>query len=575
MKFKRLASVLLITAMLSVLFCFGVNAAPTRMEQLLGTPFYYREMSDGTVTFMRCGVVAEGDVEIPAEINGKPVTRVEEFAFQNCTAVKSVIIPSTVTFIGWGAFNGCTAMESIFIPASVREIEYGAFYNCSSLKAAYVEDLTAWCQIDLDGEYSNPAHITGKLTFTNGDVSDLKIPSNVARIGRYTFYNCKDVQSVTFSEGITEVGECAFYGCSLSGKITMPTSVESIGERAFYGTEIDGIIIPEGNATYKNSGSGVIDVAQKTLIIGFDDTVIPDDGSVTKLGGFAYSGCDKMTSITVPDCVTVMAAGVFENCSALTSVTLPSSITYLNARTFAGCSSLTTVAIPEAVERIGISAFRDCKLLNSITLHDGITEVKDFAFTNCASLTSLIFPSTIEDLGKGITSGCTSLTELKIAYGGPYRSINNCIYSGGMLVAGCKASVIPSDGSVTRIENYTFKDLTVLESIYLPKDVVNIGEQAFDGCDALKTVNYGGDEDAWKAVKITIDNEPLQNAEIKYNSKAPAGAAVGGADGDGSNTENSSDSLPWIWIAVGVAAAVLIAGVAVLLAVKAKKKAKQ
>lgn len=71
-------------------------------------------------------------VTIPATIEGYPVTKIADNAFAG-TAVTSVILPATVTHIGWFAFYGCPALEALSLTASVTRIDYAAFDNCPRL----------------------------------------------------------------------------------------------------------------------------------------------------------------------------------------------------------------------------------------------------------------------------------------------------------------------------------------------------------------------------------------------------------------------------------------------------------
>ncbi len=93
-------------------------------------PFDYR-MENGQV-IITAYKGKETTVTIPTEIDGYPVTAIDDHAFQN-TSVVSVIIPSSVTSVGWFAFYGCFGLEIVAIPSSVTTISYAAFDGCPNL----------------------------------------------------------------------------------------------------------------------------------------------------------------------------------------------------------------------------------------------------------------------------------------------------------------------------------------------------------------------------------------------------------------------------------------------------------
>ena len=74
------------------------------------------EIADGQVTITDCNGAAKGELEIPAEIEGAPVTSIGEWAFRSCSSLTSIIIPEGVTSIGLAAFSGCSSLSSIVIP---------------------------------------------------------------------------------------------------------------------------------------------------------------------------------------------------------------------------------------------------------------------------------------------------------------------------------------------------------------------------------------------------------------------------------------------------------------------------
>jgi len=94
--------------------------------------------------------------------------------------------------------------------------------------------------------------------------------------------------------------------------------------------------------------------------------VVP--GSVTSIGGDAFSGCTALTSITMSDNITNIGSGAFEGCTGLTRVTIPNRVTSIDQWTFGNCTGLT-----------------------SITLGPSVTTIEGYAFMGCSGLTELFF----------------------------------------------------------------------------------------------------------------------------------------------------------------------------------------
>ena len=76
---------------------------------------------------------AVGAVEIPATIDGRPVTSIGDFAFYNCSRLTGVTIPESVISINGRAFYGCSGLTDISIPPRVTRISDEAFRACSGL----------------------------------------------------------------------------------------------------------------------------------------------------------------------------------------------------------------------------------------------------------------------------------------------------------------------------------------------------------------------------------------------------------------------------------------------------------
>lgn len=193
--------------------------------------------------------------------------------------------------------------------------------------------------------------------------------------------------------------------------------VTSIGGGAFSGCSgLESVTVQEGNTVYHSAGNCLIETASKELIAGCKNSVIPTDGSVTSIGGYAFYDCNSLTSITIPNSVTSIESDAFFGCSSLTSVVFAenSQLTSIGVYAFEYCSNLTSIEIPNGVTVIERYAFLDCNGLASIIIPNSVTSIGVYAFYGCTGLTSIVIPNSVTSIEKRAFDGCYSLTSIVI-----------------------------------------------------------------------------------------------------------------------------------------------------------------
>ena len=124
---------------------------------------------------------------------------------------------------------------------------------------------------------------------------------------------------------------------------------------------------------------------------------------MTSIGKNAFTGCNTLLTVSIPNSVTTIGDWAFQNCSGLTSVTIPNSITTIGIGTFKNCSSLTSVTIPNSVELIKVDAFNGCSNLTTLIIGSGIKSIYTRSFAFCTELTDVFcyaenVPSTNTDV---------------------------------------------------------------------------------------------------------------------------------------------------------------------------------
>ena len=180
-----------------------INGTDLKFIREMAGRDYNRKKTDGKLSILdlsEAKIVEGGDAYISYNSLCKSTSndKLGDFAFEGCSGLTSLTLPSGVTEIGWGAFDGCKGLTSLTIPSSVTSIGKYAFLWCSGL-------------------------------------TSLTIPSSVTSIGEEAFLGCSGLTSLTLPSSVTEIGGGTFEGCSGLTSLTIPSSVTSIGRFAFYG----------------------------------------------------------------------------------------------------------------------------------------------------------------------------------------------------------------------------------------------------------------------------------------------------------------------------------------------------
>jgi len=416
---RKLLSLLLIFSVLAlyVVSVYAEEAAETpEPEKHICGDYEYIILEDGTAEIT---LYSGEDTElvIPSELDGIPLTSIGDTSFPWCNSLTSVTIPDGVINIGVNPFIGCENLNNIVVSIYhpyLATIDGVLFSKPDKRLVCYP------CAIQAES-YAIPQgiRIIGDGAFwCCSSLSSITIPDSVISIGSAAFYCCYFLTSITIPEGVTSIGDGAFYQCDSLTSIAIPDSVNSIDDNPFaYCRSLMEILVSADNSYFATINGALFSKTDKRLIccpcaINAESFVVPQ--GVQIMGIDSFSGCDSLTSITIPDSITSIEDWTFSDCSALTSIMIPDSVTSIGDSAFSGCGSLASITIPESVISIGERAFYRCSALTSITIPDGVTSIEDETFLECTSLTSIKIPDGVTSIGSRAFSNCCSLTSIVI-----------------------------------------------------------------------------------------------------------------------------------------------------------------
>lgn len=319
---------------------------------------------------------------------------------------------------------------------------------------------------------------------------------------------------------ITRITYSAFCGNSRLTNIIIPASITHIDEYAFSGC--DNLIYNRyENGCYLGDEHNPYSVLVKVENISAFEFKMHNSTRI--ICSNAFDKCSMITRITMSDNIIDVYSSVFDGCRALRYNIYDNGYYLGNENNpyllFVKVKdkSITELKINEKTKIMCDGAVSGCVNLTYVNIPFGVTSIGNEIFYGCESLEKIIIPETVTSIGERIADGCNSLESIAVSVGNKvYHNDGDCLIDteNKILIAGCKNSVIPTDGSVTSIGSYAFGNCRVLKSIIIPSNVKKIGEGAFMRCSELKEViisdgvaeiSYGAFYNCDKLESVTIE----------------------------------------------------------------------
>lgn len=480
-------------------------------------------MSVGDYAFKGCSSLGSVD------ISGSALNTLSRGIFEDCGVLVTLNLGSKIDVIEARAFEGCASLTKLDI-RSAEAIGRNAFKDCTNLSTVYVP-------------FVGPDHDTPKrfnYAFKNSGVEHLEI-EHMDSVPARAFRNIDSLISLTIHDDVEVIGNRAFEGnaslttlnvngvkiiknrafrnCESLANLSEFNELEEIGTNVFSGCnalttiKISDKITHITSRMFKDSGFTEIILSPYTHTIdkyAFEDCsrlesiVIPS--SVTEIAKGAFKGCINLRQIDLSGTnLETIETQTFENCMMLTEIKLPETVKIIKKRAFLNCSALLRINLENVseikarafewasqltrvdlskVETIDRNAFMDCYQLSEVTFSYELEKIGRNAFRDCESLQTLTVPSSVEKIGRRAFAECEDLTTLSVPFVGWSRGI---AYRFRYLVGDYADVSVVQITDARKLAGSAFKNTDITE-IYLNEDITKIGDNAFDGCNNLRTV---------------------------------------------------------------------------------------
>lgn len=467
---------------------------------------------------------------------------------KNCKTIKEATLPKTLL---WDGFINCTALEKVTFLEGCAEIPSLWFSSCSALKTI-VWPSTMKKIGDAAFEYAGLETLTlpegfnslGERCFKNSKLVNVVLPNSLTEIPREAFYNCRRLRTVQMSDNVTSIGVSAFDNCAYLTTMNMPLSIETIGNSAFSGCEawkyegemktpnlksighsvfylcsslncdytvphlwdmlpnsifrvsgFKSLTLSEGitsieHSAFLNSNTQIYNLPKSLKEIGtsaFREAYVKEVNfapgtSLEKIDKYTFEKCIKLEAVNnLPSDLKMIEEYAFNGCYNLKALSLPEGLTTIGINAFYGCKAIESMNLPNSLTTLGDKAFYECKMWDGEISLPLITDVPNAAFGACQKLRKVSFGPQLKSIGYSALSGCQALTELNLP--NSLETIGSGAFSGC-----CNLTEVVIPESVTSIDAELFESCSALKKVTLPSGLTELPNRLFYACDVLNDI---------------------------------------------------------------------------------------
>lgn len=423
-------------------------------------------------------------VIIPNQVNNIEVKEIKKELFLNNIYIEKLVIPETVTTLGYRMCYGCTNLKEVNLPDNISVIPDYAFEKCTLLEKINIPQSLVQIRND---------------AFAESGIKEFIAPDSFKEIWGYAFKDCKNLEKVDLNK-TTSIGDMSFENCTKLSSIVLPNTLVELGTHVFSGcTLLNNIKMPSNPIEITNTfvyRSGYYNDAKnwENGILYVDNYLITTNNDLL-----------NQQSINVKEGTIVIAINAFtNNGKKLKSIVLPEGLKIIGSSAFSSLYSLSQINIPSSVISIGNNAFGSTDLYeNQSNWENGGFYIDNWLLAvDNVKMTEF----TVKEGTVGVSDGKsdTSLFPTKATSISSLTLPSTLKYIGNRSFARLKITSLELPETLETMKEGAFMSCAFLESVNL-EDCINlksIGNQAFSNC-AIK--------------EITIPSNVLVMGELIFN----------------------------------------------------------
>ena len=470
-----------------VTFPFEVTKDQTlyaKWEENISASISFNVNEEGVLTSVEGISEINNEVVIPSRVNDIDVIEIGDKVFADNLFIKKLVIPESVKSLGNKMCYGAKNLEEVVLPNNITVIPDYAFENCSSLTNINIP--TSLVQIRANAfsqtalkEFIAPESLKEIWLYAFKDAKELRNVElkNVTEIGDMVFENCEKLESIVIPETLEEIGASVFGGCSSLQDIDLPNKPLALDHNTFYGSSYY-----EDKSNWEN---GVLYVDNYLLAINSDFLNLSEyevkEGTIAIAINAFLNNAKNLTKITLPEGLKLIGDKAFSSLYKLESVNIPSSVDTIGYNAFAstGISNNSANWSDNGLYIDGWLVNVQNTKISEFEVKEGTIGVSNgsevsFIPSRARKITKLTLPASLRYIGKNSFKQLTLIKEISL--GGSLEFIKE----GAFAVCSSLEKVnLDESTNLALIGDQAFSQAKISE-ITIPESVLEMGELVFN-----------------------------------------------------------------------------------------------